>query len=90
MFSLGQEQISPNEFLTEVRIFEDDRYEEETEFRYGLSSKVETLWRKSVLNANQQNSMIMGEMIYASVRALHPIDGIYFTIEVTGFQINRI
>lgn len=58
MFSLGQEQISPNEFLTEVRIFEDDQYEKETEF-----------------------SMIMGEMIYASVRAIHPIDGIYFTIE---------
>ena len=85
MFSLGQEQISPNEFLTEVRIFEDDRYEEETEFSFGLISKFESLWRKRVLYANQQNSMNMGEMVYASVRAIHPIDGIYFTIEVTGF-----
>jgi len=27
--------------------------------------------------------MNMGEMIYGSVRAAHPIDGIYFTIQVT-------
>ena len=43
MFSLGEEQISPNEFLTEVKIFEDDRYAEETEFRQGLSGKIVTV-----------------------------------------------
>ncbi|CBY43271.1 unnamed protein product, partial [Oikopleura dioica] len=40
VFSLGEDQISPNKFLTEVKIFEDDRYAEETELSHGLISRI--------------------------------------------------